>query len=100
MKHTVEISTVEALLINKALRLDMQNGADNEMAENLIDKINRRVEKDLATTKITNLEGKCGSCKWAKQRHSCYIDCTCPEKKSNWFARTNTACKKYERKLE
>lgn len=104
MKHQISISTVDALVINKALRMDLQNEVDNEIAKQIIDRINLTVEKDLKKRKQpTDLTNKCGSCKWAKPRTGksvCYIDCVCPSKTPNWFARTNKACKKYEKEGE
>lgn len=47
MKHIISLSTTDILLINKALRLDMQNVVDNELAKRLIDKLNDTVAKDL-----------------------------------------------------
>lgn len=95
--HNIPLSTVEILLINKALRLDMQNDLDNEIALSLIDKLNNAVVKDMKKKKVVDLTNKCGSCKWARPRHGTYIDCTCPSKKPNFFARTTRACKKYEK---
>lgn len=102
MKHQINISTVDALVINKALRMDLQNEVDNEIARQIIDRINLTVEKDLKKrTQPTDLNNKCGSCVWAKPRKAhCLIDCTCPQKRPNWFARTNKACKKYEKAEE
>lgn len=62
MKHKIEITTVEALIINKALRMDLGNDIDNDMAKIMIDKINRIIEKDLKKQKPTDLTNKCGSC--------------------------------------
>lgn len=101
MKHQISISTVDALVINKALRMDLQNEVDNEIARQIIDRINLTVEKNLKKrTQPTDLTNKCGSCKWAKPKWKSYINCTCPSKKPNWFARTNKACKKYEKAEE
>ena len=101
MKHQISISTIDALVINKALRTDLNNEVDNEIARQIIDRINLIVEKDLKRRKQpTDLTNKCGSCKWARPRTDklvCYINCVCPSKKPNWFARTNKACKKYEK---
>lgn len=47
MKHKISITTVEALVINKALRMDLQNEVDNEIARQIIDRINLTVKKDL-----------------------------------------------------
>lgn len=101
MKHQISISTVDALVINKALRMDLQNEVDNEIARQIIDRINLTVEKDLKKrTQPTDLTNKCGSCKWANPKRKSYINCVCPSKKPNWFARTNKACKKYEKAEE
>ena len=104
MTHKITVNTVEVLLLTKALRLDMQNEVDNAMAEKLIDRILLTVEKDIKQKKPTDLTNKCGSCVWAKphyrgtQKVNCYIDCTCPSKNPNWFARTNKCCRFYEQK--
>lgn len=58
MKHKLKISTVEALTINKALRMDLGNDTDNYIARNLIERINKSVIKDLR--KHEN-EQKCGA---------------------------------------
>lgn len=47
MKHKIELSTVEIMLIDKALRLDMQNDVDNDMASLLVDRLNEIVKRDL-----------------------------------------------------
>ena len=102
MTHKIAISTVEALVINKALRLaDLQNDTDELMASRLIDRINIVVEKDLKRLKRlkpTDLTNKCGSCKWSTPRRGAYINCTCPSKNPNFFARSNPKCKFYELK--
>jgi len=50
MNHNITITTTEALLINKALEMDMQNDIDNNMADLLKGKINKIVEKNLQKT--------------------------------------------------
>lgn len=100
MIHKIEITTTDALLLNKVLKESKFDAdLDERIASALKDKINRAVEKD-TTKKATNLEGKCGSCRWAEPRMGAYIDCKCPSKKPNWFARTCNACKKYEKEEE
>ncbi len=47
MNHKITITTVETLVINKALRQDLGNDIDNEMAQNIIKKINDIVKNDL-----------------------------------------------------
>lgn len=47
MKHKLKISTVEALTINKALRMDLGNDTDNYIAKSLIERINKSVIKNL-----------------------------------------------------
>lgn len=97
MKHRLMISTVEALVLNKALRLaDLQNDTDELMARQLIDRINGVVEKDIKRQKPTDLTNKCGSCKWSAPRRGAYVNCTCPRKNPNFFARSNPKCKFYE----
>lgn len=98
MTHKISVNTVEVLLLTKALRLDMQNEVDNAMAEKLIDRILLIVEKDMKQKKPTDLTNKCGSCVWATPRRGTYVNCTCPSKNPNWFARTNKCCKFYKQK--
>lgn len=97
MNHKITLTTAEVLVINKALRLDMGNLVDDEISARIIDKMNEVVAHDLRKQKQpTDLTDKCGSCKWARPRSThCLIDCTCPDKRPNFFARTNKACKKY-----
>lgn len=47
MEHIIKITTVEALLINKALRMDLHNEVDNQMAKIVVDRINDVVTEDL-----------------------------------------------------
>lgn len=47
MKHNITLTTIEIMLIIKALRFDMQNDIDNKMAEILIEKLTDGVVKDL-----------------------------------------------------
>lgn len=47
MKHRITITTIDALVIIKALRNDLGNETDNRLAENLIDNITEKVAKDL-----------------------------------------------------
>lgn len=98
MNHKLSITTIEALLINKALGMDMQNDVDNAMAELIKQRINTVVDKDLKRQKPTDLSNKCGSCKWSSIRRASYINCNCPSKNPNFFARTTPKCKFYELK--
>ena len=47
MKHMISISTVEAMLICKALNADFKNSADKQIAERLHNQITEKVEYDL-----------------------------------------------------
>lgn len=96
--HFIKMSTVETMVVCKALdNFEFQNEVDKAMAERLSAEIKKKVANSL---KVTDLDNKCGSCKWARHRHGSIIDCECPEKKPNWFPRTTRACKKYVKELK
>lgn len=93
MKHNISITTAEALLINKALRMDMQNEIDNDMALKLIYDINGIVTYDLR-------DYRCRDCKYYEARQGVHKQRGKCTKKSNYawedvrYGRTK-ACKKY-----
>lgn len=86
---------------NAYVRMDYLKAVAEELKK---DRNTPQIDDIIAGTdtkrKETNLNYKCGSCKWATPRNATgsYINCKCPAKRPNWFARTNPSCKKYERK--
>lgn len=90
MKHSIRITTAESMLINKALRADLQNEIDNKMASLLIDRINEVVAYDLEDNRCEN----CENYKQTQKRKG-----LCKKRSSSYWqdirAGRTRACKRY-----
>ena len=98
MKHQVSITTAEALVINKALRMDLGNEVDNALAKRLIEQINDKVTYDLQ-------DYRCENCKKFDRNQGKNRAKGCCVARSGWgykdmrYARSK-ACKSYFEKEE
>lgn len=93
MKHKIELTDIESLVVLDALNLLRQNPIKNDIDKSVADRVAELILSTVKNDKqwpVKATYNKCGDCKWLSDDNKSSVGYLCENPIKEW--RTSTAC--------